>query len=205
MKSFMAVSHGRVLLVFATSILTFVARPGFAQSPSSVHVGLAGGTAFSTGESQELWRTGYQITGLLKFDGASPFGGRLDFSFSRSSSAGTAPRISSATRDVFLVFADATVAARSGVLRPYALAGGGLFIVSARANAYDPFGQIPPYTIHVQQSAFGWNVGGGVSLPLSTRPALFLEVRYTHAPGTGRDPIIEASTSLVQLVAGITF
>lgn len=205
MKTLPAAGHSWLILVIAGAVLGIAAECVSAQTSPGVKVGIGGGGVLPTGEGDVSWGKGYLVLGTLGINSQSPFGVRLEGSYSRSDSTAEPPRITRATREFTTALAEATLSQHSGSVQPYGLAGIGLFVVNVRADAYDPFGQIPPYVINVTETAFAVSLGAGLSFPLGARPALFTEVRYTHAFTSSKNPVIENGTGSIQLVGGITF
>ena len=187
--------------------VVLLANPVFllAQNSPGFHVGVMGGAGISNDNGRTDWVDNYQVSGFLGYNASGPFGGRLEIGYSPSDSVAAGPRAADATRRVTYGFGDVIIAIREGAVRPYGLFGIGILDVRADATGHDPFGQIPPYPIHDAQTVFGFNIGGGISVPLGSKWSAFAEAKYIHGSTNLHDPLSEDGLGLFFLVAGISF
>jgi opacity protein-like surface antigen len=198
----------RTSLVLATiaAFFLFGAREGRGQSASGIHLGLAGGATLPIGDTFPTWRTGYQFSAMLEYDlPASPVTVRLEGGYAASDSSSTPPRIGSATRRIVSGSANIIIGALGTAVRPYILAGGGIYRLRISADAYDPFGNIPPYRIEIGQTVFGLNAGAGLSFSIAKRLKGFVEGRYTYLSTSPAYPLVESGSGFFQLMAGVAF
>ena len=163
------------------------------------------GPLFPTDEAADAYRRGYQVSAFIDRHAVKvPLGVRLELGYSRRPFRG-ARGVRSATEDVVFGSGSVIVSDRSGKLRPFALAGLGVYRVSVSGEGNDPYNFSHIYPISVIQTKPGWQAGAGISLPVGARSNVFLEVRYTQILTTESSPLIPSQFVQVPLLLGVSF
>jgi hypothetical protein len=179
-RSFFAAALAGMALVS----LPFAARAQVATAVKPVQIGVAGGASLPTSDLSDGVNTGWNITGTVAFNPAMiPLGVRVDGAYTRFGAKGGADgnlAFTSVTGNLVYKIPAATVS-------PYLIGGGGWYRASASSG-----------NLSVADNHFGWNVGGGISMPLSGFDT-FIEARYNQVQGDG------GSAKYVPVTFGVMF
>jgi opacity protein-like surface antigen len=164
--------------------LPFAAR---AQASNAVQFGVAAGAALPMSDLKDATDIGWNVTGTVGFHPTMiPLGIRVDVaynSFALKDDTGVDGNFNFTSVTGNLVWS-----VPSTGVTPYLIGGAGLYHVAA---------DIPSF---FQDSAnkFGWNIGGGIKMPLSGFDT-FLEARYNQVQGDG------GSVKYLPITFGIMF
>ena len=179
-------------LVAALVGIAFVPFAAHAQKHSSsvssekpVQFGIAGGAALPTSDLSNGASTGYNITGAIAVSSkAWPLGLRIDGAYNRFGLKGGASgdiHFASVTGNAVYKIPSASVA-------PYLIAGAGWYNAAVNLTGFGSG----------SNNHLGWNVGGGVSMPLSGLDT-FVEARYNQVQGNG------GSLKFIPITFGVMF
>jgi hypothetical protein len=176
----------RSLIVVALAGVALASLPcdGSAQTVTKpVQFGIAAGAATPTSNLSNVANTGYNGTVALGFNSASfPLGLRIDAAHNHFGlKSGGDVHVSSLTGNAVYKIPRAT-------LSPYAIAGAGWYLAEVGPGLGFGFGS---------HNHFGWNVGGGISMPLRGFDA-FIEARYNQVQVAG-------SLRFVPITFGVMF
>lgn len=163
--------------------------------------GVSGGAAIPVGDLSNGTNTGYNITGSLALAlPAVPFGIRGDAAFNSfgvnqdvANSLGADNgniRILGFTGNIVL-----PLPLQGTVLRPYVIGGAGLYTLRASASLTSGGSSSSG---SISENDFGFNIGGGLTIPLSGFNT-FIEARYHRVNSGG------GSTSFVPITFGVMF
>jgi opacity protein-like surface antigen len=163
--------------------LSFEAQAQLLKRGTKAQFGLAAGGSVPVSDLSDFANTGFNGTVTLGFTPAMiPLGVRVDGAYNRfgmkSAFGGGDFSTISATGNLVYKMPGATIS-------PYAIGGAGWY--NARQSGGGG-----------SSNNFGWNVGGGISLPLSGFDT-FIEARYNQVQTTG------ASTKFIPITFGIMF
>ena len=195
----------RLLLsrLLAGTALLVLANPGSAQDRPGFHFGISTGAAFPVGENP----AGFPAAPLGRLELAyrffnSELGVRLAAGYSRTSNAGPAhyvevvSKVISGNADVF--WAPAGTGAK-----PYFLGGLGFYDVRLSGATVGPFGG-PTLPFDRAETHPGWNVGGGLSMPLRGSTWVSVEIRV-ESFHTETSELFSGSFTRVPLTVGLHF
>lgn len=179
-------------LVAALVGLAFVPLAAHAQKHSSsvssvkpVQFGIAGGAALPTSDLSDGASTGYNITGSIALNPqAWPLGFRIDGAYNRFGLKGGASgdiHFSSVTGNAVYKIPAASVS-------PYLIGGAGWYNAAVNLTGFGSG----------SDNHLGWNVGGGLSMPLSGFDT-FIEARYNQVQGNG------GSLKFIPVTFGVMF
>jgi opacity protein-like surface antigen len=149
-----------------------------------VQFGIAAGAALPVSDLKDIVNTGYNVTGTLALNPQLiPLGVRVDAAYNSFGATGGGGnfKFTSVTGNLIYKFPSPGVS-------PYAIGGAGWY----RASADNGGG------LSVADNHFGWNLGGGVSIPLSGFDT-FIEARYNQVQGNG------GSLKFIPITFGILF
>ena len=197
----------RVGFIFlaASAVILLSTSAVLAQTLSGMHLGALAGPLFPTDEATDAYGRGYQISVFIDHQAVKvPLGVRLELGYSRQPFRG-ARGVRSATEDVVFGSGSLIVAGRSKKLRPFALAGFGVYRVSVAGEGTDPYNYSHVYPISAIQTKPGLHVGAGVSFPAGARARVFLEVRYMQIWTMEISPLIPSQLVRVPLLLGVSF
>jgi opacity protein-like surface antigen len=170
----------------AAALVTAPAPKAQAQSSSNpFQIGASGGIAFPTGDLGTATNTGYNITVAVGYaPPAAPVALRLEAAYNEwgFKNGGGSFNIPAFTANLVLPLPAAG-------FTPYAIGGGGLYRPGANTT----------FATTASENHFGFNVGGGVKLPLTPSFETFIEARYNHLTVNGR------SLSFIPVTVGILF
>jgi opacity protein-like surface antigen len=163
-----------ILPTLATLVAIAAAAPDAnAQSSSNpFQIGGAAGIAFPTGDLGTATNTGYNVTLAVGYNpAASPIGLRFEAAYNEFGFQGGG----GGSINIPAFTANAIFALPASGFTPYVIGGGGLY----RPGASSTFGTTS------SENHFGFNVGGGVKLPLSSSFETFIEARYNYVSVNG--------------------
>jgi len=154
---------------------------------SSFEIGGAVGAAIPLGELGEVTDMGYNATVMV---GVNPAFLPVGFRFEAAYNEFGIKDVEDGNVNIPSFTANAIFKLPSGGFTPYLIGGAGLYRVGGEL-----FG-----TTADSENRFGWNAGGGVSMPLSGFK-VFVEARYNSALGKDGDPAL----NFVPIVFGASF
>jgi len=171
------------LVGMALVSLPFEARAQV-SSVKPVQFGIAGGAALPTSDLSDGVSTGWNGTGTVAFNPAMiPLGIRVDGAYNRfAAKDGQDGNIHFTSVTGNLVYKVPSVS-----VSPYLIGGAGWYNAAASAGS-----------ITVSDNHFGWNVGGGIAMPLSGF-STFIEARYNQVQGDG------GSVKFIPVTFGVMF
>lgn len=153
-------------LVAAVSVAAVAPGANAQSSSNPFQIGGAAGIAFPTSDLGTFANTGYNVTLAVGYNpAASPVGLRFEAAYNEFGVQGGGGNI-----NIAAFTANAVFALPASGFTPYVIGGGGLY----RPGASPQFGN------NSAENHFGFNVGGGVKLPLSSSFETFVEARYNR-------------------------
>jgi opacity protein-like surface antigen len=181
----------RRLTACAAALLAMSASTAQAQTAAAarpVSFGVSGGLSIPTGDFGDFFDSGYNAGALLEFTPrVSPLAIRVEGDYQRFGvkdvDSNTDLRMISGIANVLYKFGGATM------VRPYVLGGLGLFNVGSTGDEGE------------SENKFGYNVGGGLEIPLSGI-TVFGDVRFQQVR-VGDEG--ESNFNLVPIKVGIRF
>lgn len=176
----------RSLFITALAWLALISLPFEARAQNPVQLGIAGGVSVPTGDLSDLANTGFNGTVTLGMTPAMiPLGIRIDGAFNqfaiKDNLGDGNVRFLSLTGNLVYKIPGATVS-------PYLIGGAGLYNTKVEVA---PFGS-------GSENKFGWNVGGGINMPLSGF-STFIEARFNQVK------VQDVSFSFIPITFGILF
>jgi opacity protein-like surface antigen len=196
------------------SLLALSASAAHAQAPAAparpVSFGISGGLSVPTGDAGDAFASGFNVDALLELQPrpASPLAFRFEAGYQRfelnddlkeffeqfGGSIDANARIISGVANVLYKFPVASA------VRPYVLGGVGVFNLggSASISGFEELGEDIDAEEGGSTTSFGYNVGGGVELPLSGITA-FGEVRFQQIRVDG------SNFNIVPIKVGVRF
>jgi hypothetical protein len=164
--------------------LPFETQAQVATAAKPVQFGISGGAALPTSDLSTGANTGWNLSGTVGFNPqAIPLGIRVDGAYNRFALKGASGNMAftSVTGNLVYKIPSATVS-------PYLIGGGGWYRASATLTGFGSGAD----------NHLGWNVGGGISMPLSGFDA-FVEARYNQVQGNG------GSLKFIPVTFGVMF
>ena len=161
----------RSFFAVALAGMTLVSLPfgAHAQAGKVVDFGVAAGVAIPVSDLGDVSKTGFNVTGILGFHPSMiPLGVRLDVAYS-SFDIKDNPQNITGNFHFTSVTGNLVYSIPSTGVSPYLIGGAGLYNAAADL----------PNVISGSDNKFGWNIGGGIKLPLSGFDT-FLEARYNQ-------------------------
>jgi len=158
--------------------MSFEARGQIA--PKSVQFGVAAGAAIPTSDLSNAFNTGFNVTGVLGFQpDMIPLGVRVDVAYNQFGRkvAGANAHFTSVTGNLVYKIPSTGVS-------PYLIGGAGWYNTATGGAS--------------SENDFGWNLGGGITLPLSGFET-FIEARYNQVQVTG------GSLKFIPVTFGVMF
>ncbi len=144
------------------------AQNASAQDMNPFEIGGALGAAIPTGDLGDFTDMGYNATFILGYNPTFlPVGIRFDAAYNEFG----VTNVDNANVNIPSFTANAIFKLPTGGFTPYVIGGVGL---------YRPGGEI--FGQSGSENAFGWNVGGGISMPLSGFK-VFVEARFNNVSG----------------------
>jgi opacity protein-like surface antigen len=163
---------------------SYVAQAQIATIAKPVQFGIAAGAALPVSDFKDIVNTGFNVTGTLGLNPALiPLGIRVDVAYNSFGAAAGGGNLNFTSVTGNLVYKFPSPGAS-----PYAIGGAGWYHASADNNA----------GANLADNHFGWNLGGGVSIPLSGFDT-FIEARYNQVQGDN------GSLKFIPITFGILF
>jgi opacity protein-like surface antigen len=163
-RAFLAVALAGTALVS----LPFAARAQVSTAAKPVQFGVSAGASLPLSDLSNVTNTGFNVTGSLGFHPEMiPLGVRIDVAYNRFAIKSNAFGITGDSHFTS-VTGNLEYSIPSETVSPYLIGGAGLYNVGTNANGSSGSG-----------NKFGWNVGGGIKMPLSGFDT-FLEARYNQ-------------------------
>jgi opacity protein-like surface antigen len=181
MKRFIFSAAVAAIAVAATASSARAQLPGF-------QIGASGGVAFPVSDLGNTTNTGYNIAvavGLKPY--ASPIGLRLEAAYNEFGLQNGGGNV-----NIPAFTANATLALPAAGFTPYVIGGAGLYRPSANLTGLGSTSA---------ENDFGFNIGGGVKIPLSSSFETFVEARYNRVNNVGGPN--GGSASFVPVTVGI--
>jgi len=165
--------------------LPFAARAQVSSVVKPVQFGISAGAAMPTSDLSDISNTGWNANGHLAFSPALiPLGVRIDGGYSRFGfKQGVDGDIHFANVTGNLVYK-----IPSQAVSPYVLGGAGWYHLGATVPGF----------FSGSANKFGWNVGGGINMPLSGFDT-FIEAKYTQIQGDN------GSVKYIPITFGVMF
>ncbi|HKC79814.1 MAG TPA: hypothetical protein VKB91_01380 [Gemmatimonadaceae bacterium] len=183
----------RSLFAAALSGIVLASLPGEASAQVSsvakpVQIGVALGAALPTSDLSDVVNTGYNGTVTVGFNPAMiPLGIRVDGAYNqfaiKDAIGNGNVHFASVTGNLVYQIPGATVS-------PYAIGGAGWYRAAVNITGFGSG----------SENHFGWNLGGGIKLPLSGFDT-FIEARYNQVQMSNGDPTLK----FVPITFGIMF
>jgi opacity protein-like surface antigen len=171
-------------LIASAAVLT-AAAPASAQGYNPFQIGAAGGIAFPTADLGRVTNTGYDIAVMVGYKPElTPISVRAEAAYNQFGSKVFSGNVNIPSFTGNLVFGLPT-----GMLSPYAIGGAGLYRTNVNVNGGGAAGE----------NHFGFNIGGGVKIPLSSSFETFVEARYN------RVTVTNGSFSFIPVTFGVMF
>ena len=173
------------MLAAATLAATAPKAQAQAGVLSGFQIGAAGGVAFPTSDLGDITNTGYNVSVAVGVRPAyTPIGVRLEAAYNQFNLQGGGGNINIPAFTGNLVYGLPITS-----FSPYAIGGAGLYRTGAELNGAG----------NSAENHFGFNVGGGIKLPLSTSFETFIEARYNRVTVDG------GNISFVPVTIGVMF
>jgi hypothetical protein len=166
------------------ALISFEARGQIA--PKSVQFGIAAGAAIPVSDLSNGVNTGFNVTGILGFQPTMiPLGVRVDAAYNHFSAKGGGGNAHFTSVTGNLVYK-----MPSPSFSPYLIGGAGWYQAAVTVTGFGT----------LSENHFGWNAGGGISMPLSGFET-FLEARYNQVQMSSGVP----SQKFIPIVFGVMF
>jgi opacity protein-like surface antigen len=137
-----------------------------AQSPNPFQIGASAGIAFPTGDLGNQAGTGYNVTLIGGYKPVFlPIGVRVEAAYNEFGLEGV-----DGNANVPAFTGNVVYELPSVSFTPYAIGGAGLYRTNLDLDGAGSAGE----------NHFGFNIGGGVKIPLSRSFETFIEARYNH-------------------------
>jgi opacity protein-like surface antigen len=167
----------------ATVAIAAAAPVANAQSLNPFSIGASAGIAFPTSDLGNIANTGYNVTLIGAYKPVFlPIGIRVEAAYNQFGLEGTDGNVNIPAFTGNLVYELPSVS-----FTPYAIGGAGLYRTNVDVGGAGSAGE----------NNFGFNIGGGVKIPLSTSFETFVEARYNHVTLEG------GSWSFIPITVGI--
>jgi opacity protein-like surface antigen len=168
----------------AATVLAATA-PASAQGYNPFQIGAAAGIAFPTGDLGSVTNTGYNVSVMVGYKPEfTPIGVRAEAAYNQFGSQTFNGNVNIPSFTGNLVFGLPV-----GTLSPYAIGGAGLYRTNVDVNGGGTAGD----------NHFGFNIGGGIKIPLSSSFETFVEARYN------RVTVNNGSFSFIPVTVGVMF
>ena len=169
----------------ALASLPFGASAQMATVVKPVQFGIAAGAALPTSDLSDIANTGFNVTGTVAINPQLiPLGIRIDGAYNRftfKQGVGGDVHITSVTGNLLYKIPSEAVS-------PYLIGGAGWYNVGGTVTGFGSG----------SDNHFGWNLGGGIMMPLSGFDT-FIEARYNQVQGNG------GSLKYIPITFGILF
>jgi opacity protein-like surface antigen len=175
-----------ILAMIAVAGIAAAAPAAQSQSYNPFQIGASGGIAFPTGDLGNATNTGYNIGVVLGYKPQlMPLAIRAEAAYNQFGLQGGGGNI-----DIPSFTGNLAYELPLGMsLTPYAIGGVGLYRPSADLGGVS----------QGSENDFGWNIGGGVKIPLSSSFETFIEARYNSVNSNG------ATFSFIPVTVGVLF
>jgi Outer membrane protein beta-barrel domain len=180
------------------TILSMIAVAGIAaaapvaqgQGYNPFQIGASGGIAFPTGDLGTSTNTGYNVAVVVGYKPQLlPVSVRAEAAYNQFGFTGGGGSINIPSFTGNLVYE----LPLGMSFTPYAIGGAGLYRPSAGFNGGGATSA---------ENDFGWNIGGGIKIPLSTSFETFIEARYNSVKFSGANG---GTGSFIPVTVGILF
>ena len=176
----------RVILPAFAAVLALgaaSASAGAQFSSNPFQIGAAAGIAFPTSDLGDIANTGYNVTVALGYKPAmNPIGVRVEAAYNQFGLKGVDGNVNIPAFTGNLVYTLPSVS-----FSPYVIGGAGLYRTNVDVAGGGSAGE----------NRFGFNVGGGIKIPLSSSFETFAEARYN------RVTVDNGSMSFIPITVGI--
>jgi opacity protein-like surface antigen len=160
------------------------------QGYNPFQIGASGGIAFPTGDLGTATNTGYNIAVVVGYKPQLlPISVRAEAAYNQFGFSGGGGSINIPSFTGNLVYEMPLGMS----FTPYAIGGVGLYRPSAGFNGLGN---------STAENDFGWNIGGGIKIPLSTSFETFIEARYNSVNIGGTNG---GTASFIPVTVGIMF
>ena len=177
--------------VIASAAVLAAAAPASAQGYNPFQIGAAGGIAFPTSDLGNTANTGYDIAVMVGYKPQfTPIGVRAEAAYNQFGSKVFNGNVNIPSFTGNLVFG-----LPMGMLSPYVIGGAGLYRTNVNFNGGGSAGE----------NHFGFNIGGGIKIPLSTSFETFVEARYNRVTVNGVNGASGGSLSFIPVTVGVMF
>ena len=167
--------------VIALSAASASAGAQFSSNP--FQIGASAGIGFPTGDLGDIANTGYNVTVALGYKPAlTPIGVRLEAAYNQFGLKDVDGNVNIPAFTGNLVYSLPSVS-----FSPYVIGGAGLYRTNVDIGGGGSAGE----------NRFGFNVGGGIKIPLSSSFETFVEARYN------RVTVDNGSMSFIPISVGI--
>jgi opacity protein-like surface antigen len=169
----------------AVASLPFSAEGQITSLVKPVQFGIAAGAALPTSDLSDAASTGYNVTGTIGINPQLiPLGIRIDGAYNRFAFK------NGVDGDVHFTSVTGNLVYKipSAAISPYLIGGAGWYNVGGTVQGFGGG----------SSNHFGWNLGGGISMPLSGVDT-FIEARYNQFQGNGE------SLKYIPITFGIMF
>jgi opacity protein-like surface antigen len=175
-----------ILSMIAVAGIAVAAPVAHGQGYNPFQIGASGGIAFPTGDLGTGTNTGYNIAVLVGYKPQLlPISVRAEAAYNQFGFTNGGGSINIPAFTGNLVYEMPGMS-----FTPYAIGGAGLYRVSAGFNGGGSTNA---------ENDFGWNLGGGIKIPLSTSFETFIEARYNRVSASG------GSASFIPVTVGVLF
>jgi opacity protein-like surface antigen len=185
----------RVLLSIVIAMAVLAAPNGSAQSQgyNPFQIGASGGVAFPTSDLGTVTNTGYNVAVAVGYKPQlMPVALRLEAAYNQFGRTNTDGSINIPAFTGNLVYE----LPLGMSFTPYAIGGVGLYRPSADFSGGGSTDA---------ENDFGWNIGGGVKIPLSSSFETFIEARYNSVRIGGGDANGGGTASFIPVTVGVMF
>lgn len=154
----------------ASAAFLSAAVPARAQGYNPFQIGASAGIAFPTGDFGNVANTGYDVTVMVGYKPQfTPIAFRAEAAYNQFGS-----QVFNGNANIPAFTGNLVLDVPIGTLTPYVIGGAGLYRTS---TAVVDFGVT---TSGPSENDFGFNIGGGIRIPLSTSFETFIEARYNR-------------------------
>jgi opacity protein-like surface antigen len=175
-----------VLSTFLVSATVLAAAaPASAQGYNPFQIGASGGIAFPTADLGNVTNTGYNISVMVGYKPEfTPIGVRAEAAYNQFGS-----KIFNGNVNIPAFTGNLVFGLPMGMLSPYAIGGAGLYRTNVDVTGSGSAGE----------NHFGFNIGGGIKIPLSSSFETFVEARYN------RVTVNNGSFTFIPVTFGVMF
>jgi opacity protein-like surface antigen len=169
----------------ASAALLATTVPARAQGYNPFQIGASGGIAFPTSDLGNVANTGYNVTVAVGYKPElTPIGVRAEAAYNEFGS-----KIFNGNVNIPAFTGNLVYGLPVGTLSPYVIGGAGLYRTSINVNNGG----------NASENDFGFNIGAGLKIPLSSGFETFVEARYHHVTQNN------GSLSFVPITFGVMF